>query len=87
VDALLANAGHGLGQGFLDQEFEAIRHVIDTNVTGTVYLIHKVDRAMRTRGQGRILIAGSIAGFLPGTYQAVYNATNPDPKITHATRA
>ena len=31
VDALLANAGHGLGQVFLDQEFEAIRHVIDTS--------------------------------------------------------
>ena len=27
------------------------------------------------RGQGRILIVGSIAGFVPGTYQAVYNAT------------
>jgi short-subunit dehydrogenase len=30
---------------------------------------------MRGRGQGRILITGSIAGFVPGTYQAVYNAT------------
>lgn len=75
VDALLANAGHGLGHGFLDQEFAAIRHVIDTNVTGTVYLIHTVGRAMRARGRGRILITGSIAGFMPGTYQAVYNAS------------
>jgi short-subunit dehydrogenase len=75
VDALLANAGHGLGHGFLDQDFEAIRHVIDTNVTGTVYLIHTVGRAMRARGQGRILITGSIAGFMPGTYQAIYSAT------------
>jgi short-subunit dehydrogenase len=25
--------------------------------------------------QGKILIVGSIAGFIPGTYQAVYNAT------------
>jgi short-subunit dehydrogenase len=30
---------------------------------------------MRVRGQGRILITGSIAGFIPGTYQAVYNAS------------
>jgi short-subunit dehydrogenase len=30
---------------------------------------------MRSRGKGRILITGSIAGFIPGTYQAVYNAT------------
>src|SRR6266850_635982 len=30
---------------------------------------------MRERAEGRILITGSIAGFMPGTYQAVYNAT------------
>ncbi|MBV8091986.1 MAG: SDR family NAD(P)-dependent oxidoreductase [Acetobacteraceae bacterium] len=75
VAALLANAGRGLGGGFLDQDFGAVRHVIDTNITGTLYLIQKVGRDMRARGEGRILITGSIAGFLPGTYQAVYNAT------------
>jgi short-subunit dehydrogenase len=75
VDALLANAGRGLGHGFLDQAWEDVLYVINTNVTGTTYLIHKIGRAMRERGQGRILITGSIAGFMPGTYQAVYNAT------------
>jgi short-subunit dehydrogenase len=75
VDALLANAGRGLGKAFLDQHFDDIRHVIDTNVTGTVYLIHKVGRDMRRAGKGRILITGSIAGFMPGTFQAVYNGT------------
>jgi len=75
VDALLANAGHGLGRAFLDQDFADIRHVIDTNVTGTVYLVQLVARAMRERRQGRILLTGSIAGFMPGTYQAVYNGT------------
>ena len=75
VDALLANAGHGLGGSFLDQDFEDIKHVIDTNITGTVYLIQKVARDMRARGQGRILITGSIAGYTPGTYNAVYNAS------------
>jgi uncharacterized protein len=74
-DALLANAGHGLGHAFLDQDFAAIRHVIDTNITGTVDLIHRVAGAMRRRGHGRILITGSIAGFLPGSFQAVYNAS------------
>ena len=75
VDALLANAGHGLGKGFLDQSFDDVRHVIDTNITGTIYLVQKVARDMRSRGGGRILITGSIAGFMPGTYQAVYNGT------------
>ena len=75
VDALLANAGHGLGHAFLDQDFGEARHVIDTNVTGTVYLIHKVGGEMRRCGKGRILITGSIAGFMPGAFQAIYNGT------------
>jgi uncharacterized protein len=75
IEALLANAGRGLGKGFLDQPFHELRHVIDTNVTGTTYLIHEVGRDMRARGRGKILIVGSIAGFMPGTFHAVYNAT------------
>src|SRR4051812_4260836 len=39
VNYLLANAGHGLGRAFLDQDFDDIRHVIDTNITGTINLI------------------------------------------------
>ena len=75
VDALLANAGIGLGRAFLDQEFERARRVIDTNITGTVYLIHRVGNDMRRRNAGRILITGSIAGFTPGSFQAVYNGS------------
>src|SRR5205085_3097836 len=48
---------------------------VATNVTGTIYLVHKVAREMRSRGKGRILFTGSIAGFLPGSFQAVYNGT------------
>jgi short-subunit dehydrogenase len=75
VAALLANAGHGLGRAFLDQDFTAVRHVVDTNIIGTIYLVQKVGRDMRARGEGRILLTGSIAGFIPGTFQAVYNGT------------
>jgi short-subunit dehydrogenase len=71
----MANAGHGLGGAFLDQEFQDVRHVIDTNITGTIYLIQQVGRGMRGRQSGRILITGSIAGFMPGTFHAVYNGT------------
>ena len=75
VDALLANAGRGLGHGFLDQDFGKARRVIDTNITGTVYLIHKIGNDMRRRNAGKIVIVGSIAGFTPGSFQAVYNGT------------
>lgn len=75
VDALLANAGQGQGGAFLDQDFPDIVKVIDTNITGTLALIHRVAPEMCSRGNGRILITGSIAGFMPGAFQAVYNGT------------
>jgi short-subunit dehydrogenase len=75
IDALFANAGRGLGHAFLDQDVVDWRKVIDTNITGTLYLLQKVGQQMKARGEGKILTTGSIAGFMPGTYQAVYNGT------------
>ena len=75
VDILCANAGHGLGHGFLDQDWSQARHVVDTNITGTLYLVHNIGRGMRSRDRGRILFTGSIAGLMPGTFQAAYNGT------------
>ena len=75
VDYLMANAGRGLGHAFLEQDWDEIEAVIETNVTGTTALLHRMGRQMRARNQGRILIVGSIAGLMPGSFQAVYNAT------------
>lgn len=75
VDALMANAGHGLGGAFLQQKWEDVLHVINTNVTGTLHLIQHVARSMVARGKGRILVTGSIAGFQPGSFHAVYNGS------------
>jgi short-subunit dehydrogenase len=75
VDLLFANAGRGLGGAFLDQDFDEVRRVTDTNITGTIYLVQKVGRDMRAQGYGRILFTGSIAGFTPGTFNAAYNGT------------
>jgi short-subunit dehydrogenase len=75
IDLLCANAGRGIGHGFLEQEATDWRRVIDTNVTGTLYLLQKVLQAMVARNQGKVLITGSIAGFIPGSFHAVYNGS------------
>ena len=75
IDLLCANAGHGLGHAFLDQDPKDWRHVIDTNVTGTVYLLQKVLKQMVARNDGKVLVTGSIAGYIPGAFHAVYNGT------------
>lgn len=75
IDVLCANAGVGTGGAFLDQQVENWRHSIDTNVTGTVYLLQKVLVQMVARREGRVLVTGSIAGHIPGSFNAIYNAT------------
>lgn len=75
VDVLVANAGHGLGHGFLDQSPDEWMHIIDTNVTGTLLLIQPIVQRMVDRGEGRVLITGSVAGHLAGSFQAVYNGS------------
>ena len=75
IDLLCANAGRGLGHGFLDQSVSDWRRVVDTNITGTLYLLQKVVAPMVARNEGKVLVTGSIAGFMPGSFQAVYNGT------------
>ena len=75
VEALVANAGRGLGRAFLEQDLDEALGVVHTNIDGTIRLIHPIANEMRSRGRGRVLITGSIAGLMPGTFQAVYNGS------------
>ena len=49
--------------------------IIDLNVTSTVRLAKLVLRDMAARDEGRVLITSSIASTMPGSFQAVYNAS------------
>jgi short-subunit dehydrogenase len=75
IDLVCANAGRGLGKAFLDQDLAEWRKVVDTNVIGTAYLLQKVLPPMIARNAGKVLVTGSIAGYIPGAFQAVYNGT------------
>ena len=75
VDLLCANAGRGLGRAFLDQDVGDWTKVVNTNVLGTTYLLQKVLKDMVARNDGKVLVTGSIAGYIPGSFQAVYNGT------------
>lgn len=75
VDIVCANAGTGTGGPFLEQAPKDWQHAVDTNITGTLYLIQRSLSDMTTRNEGRVLVTGSIAGYIPGSLNAVYNAT------------
>jgi uncharacterized protein len=76
VDAVALNAGVGAGGAFAtDTALEDELRLIDLNVRSTVHLAKYVVRDMVARDEGRILFTSSIASTMPGSFQAVYNAS------------
>jgi uncharacterized protein len=76
VAAAALNAGVGAGGAFAtDTELEDELRLIDLNVRSTVHLAKLLVRDMVARDEGRILFVTSIASTMPGSFQAVYNAS------------
>lgn len=75
IDAAALNAGVGLGGPFAGNDLAAELGIIDLNVRSTVHLAKLLLPDMLDRNQGRILITSSIAATMPGSFQAVYNAS------------
>jgi len=75
VAAAALNAGIGSGGEFKDTPLDRELDLIDLNVRSTVHLAKYLVRDMAARGEGRLLFTSSIASTMPGTYQAVYNAS------------
>lgn len=76
IDILAANAGVGSGGGdFAETDLGKELELIDLNVRGQVQLTKLVLRDMIESGGGKILITSSIAGIMPGPFEAVYAAS------------
>ncbi|MEV0721134.1 SDR family NAD(P)-dependent oxidoreductase, partial [Asanoa sp. NPDC050611] len=76
VDAIAINAGRGAGGAFAtDTALDDELNIVDVNVRSTVHLAKRVVPDMRERGAGKVLFTSSIASTMPGSFQAVYNAS------------
>src|SRR3954465_6095693 len=75
LDAVALNAGVGRGGAFIDTDLADEQEIIDLNITSTVHLSKLVLRDMAARNEGKVLITSSIASTMPGSFQAVYNAS------------
>jgi uncharacterized protein len=75
LDALLVNAGVGVGGPFLERGVEDHVDLLELNVVGGVRLVHRLLPAMVERGEGRLMFTSSIASTMPGPYQSTYNAS------------
>ena len=75
VDVVVSNAGYGLfgaGEEYTDEQ---IRHIIDTNLVGSIRLIRAVLPHLRAQGGGRIIQLSSYGGQVAFPGSSMYHAT------------
>jgi NAD(P)-dependent dehydrogenase (short-subunit alcohol dehydrogenase family) len=76
IDVLVNNAGFSVAPaGAEESSIEQARAIFDTNFFGIVRMTRAVVPHMRHQGGGRIINIGSVLGFLPMPYGALYAAT------------
>lgn len=75
VTMLVANAGIGHTEAFLDAPFSKISELVTLNALSLTQLARLFGRGMAERGCGRIMTVSSIAGAAPGPLVSVYSAT------------
>jgi NAD(P)-dependent dehydrogenase (short-subunit alcohol dehydrogenase family) len=76
IDLLVNNAGFSIAPaGAEESSMEQARSIFETNFFGIVRMTRAVVPHMRRQGGGRIINIGSVLGFLPAPYMALYAAT------------
>src|SRR5918995_2939272 len=76
IDLLVNNAGFSVAPGGAEESStEQAQSIFDTNFFGIVRMTRAVVPHMRHQGSGRIINIGSVLGFLPAPYMALYAAT------------
>jgi NAD(P)-dependent dehydrogenase (short-subunit alcohol dehydrogenase family) len=76
IDLLVNNAGFGIAPAAAEESsIEQARSIFETNFFGIVRMTRAVVPHMRRQGAGRIINIGSVLGFLPAPYAALYAAT------------
>lgn len=76
IDLLVNNAGFGVAPAAAEESsILQAKAIFDTNFFGLVRMTRAVVPHMREQGVGRIINIGSVLGFLPMPYGALYAAT------------
>ena len=78
IDLLVNNAGFGVAPAAAaESSIDQARAIFDTNFFGIIRMTRAVLPHMRQQGSGRIINIGSVLGFLPMPYMALYSACEP----------
>lgn len=75
IDIVVNNAGFGVLGAAEESSIAQAQQLFDTNFFGLVRLTNEVLPHLRAQGSGRIINIGSVLGFLPAPYGALYSAS------------
>jgi NAD(P)-dependent dehydrogenase (short-subunit alcohol dehydrogenase family) len=75
IDVLVNNAGFGVIAAAEESSTTQAQQLFDTNFFGLVRTTRAVLPYLRAQGSGRIINIGSVLGFLPAPYGALYAAS------------
>ncbi|HWV74806.1 MAG TPA: SDR family oxidoreductase [Pseudosphingobacterium sp.] len=75
IDVLVNDAGQGVYGKFIETDLQRELNIVQLNINACVMLTKFFLKDMLLRGNGKILNLSSIAGKMPGPYQAVYHGT------------
>ncbi|WP_201987358.1 SDR family NAD(P)-dependent oxidoreductase [Hymenobacter rubidus] len=75
IDVLVNDAGQGQYGTFDTTDINRELDIIQLNIGAYVVFTKLYLQEFKARGEGKILLVGSIAGELPGPLQAVYHGT------------
>ncbi|RYF20404.1 MAG: SDR family oxidoreductase [Flavobacteriales bacterium] len=75
VNVVVNDAGQGLYGQFIETDIRRQLDIIQLNISSLVVITHQFLQDMMAKGSGKILNLSSIAGKIPGPWQAVYHGT------------
>ena len=75
IDLLVNNAGVGLLGGAEESSIAQAQALFDVNLFGVLRVTNAVLPTMRRQASGRIINMGSVMGFIPAPYLALYAST------------
>lgn len=75
IDLLVNNAGYGVHGHFLDADRNTVSRMLQLNTVALTELTHLYAQDMAVRSHGRILLVGSLLGYMATPEYAAYAAT------------
>lgn len=74
-DAIVINAGVGVGGRFLETDLREEINLINLNIVSVVHLTKRLLPLLLENGEGKILFTSSISSQMPSPFEAVYGAS------------